>query len=122
MFRCLGSRYIFLIPAFVFYGIIVATLGSKAYFHSGVAVYPEPVEGSQSLPVRSGGRSSFNYMASTAMQANVSLMPITNTIYRRVIQEFFAVDAEKSLCSLWVFPLVFLCCLKKSLLIMSPYS
>ena len=38
-----------MVPAFVFYVAIVATLGSKVTFHSSVAVYPEPVEGSQSL-------------------------------------------------------------------------
>jgi hypothetical protein len=35
-----------MVPAFVFYGVIVATLGSPVAFHSGVAVYPEPVKGS----------------------------------------------------------------------------
>ncbi len=39
----------FSIPTFCTISIIVATLGSKVAFHSSVAVYPEPVEGSQSF-------------------------------------------------------------------------
>ncbi len=43
------EQFFLRIPAVVFYGNIVATLGLKVAFHSGVAVHPEPVEGSQSV-------------------------------------------------------------------------